>query len=497
MTGPSKRQRPSTPKISPQTAEAFEPPPVPPGREIFCSRTLNLRGIKAIGYDMDYTLVHYHADVWEGRAYAHAKQHLLERGMPVEKLAFDPALVTRGLVVDTEKGNILKANRFGYVKKAMHGSTPMDFEAQRQAYSREVISLSDRRWVFLNTLFSLSEGCLFAQLVDLYDRGHLTCAEGYPGLFRWVREALDSTHMEGRLKAEIMAAPERFVVPDPEMPLALLDQKHAGKKLMLITNSEWEYTRAMMRSAFEPFLPTGLMWTDLFDVIIVSSRKPDFFLSNAPLFEVVGGEGLLKPCGPGEAIAPGKVYWGGSATMVEKQLGVSGEEILFAGDHMWSDVQVSKSALRWRTALILRELERDRKAISGFREAQGELDALMDEKDALEKRHTWIRLCLQRLRHRYGPECSLSKRALDAENEAIREKIAALDEKISPLAQASGELGNPLWGPLMRAGNDKSLLARQVETYADIYTSRVSNLLYATPFAYLRSGTGNAAGRRR
>ena len=39
----------------------------------------------------------------------------------------------------------------------------------------------------------------------------------------------------------------------------------------------------------------------------------------------------------------------------------------------------------------------------------------------------------------------------------------------------------------MRAGSDTSLFARQVERYADIYTSRVTNLLAETPFAYLRA----------
>jgi hypothetical protein len=62
-----------------------------------------------------------------------------------------------------------------------------------------------------------------------------------------------------------------------------------------------------------------------------------------------------------------------------------------------------------------------------------------------------------------------------------------LDERIAPLARESGELRNPTWGPLMRAGNDKSLFARQVEQYADIYTSRVSNLLETTPFSLLRA----------
>ena len=39
------------------------------------------------------------------------------------------------------------------------------------------------------------------------------------------------------------------------------------------------------------------------------------------------------------------------------------------------------------------------------------------------------------------------------------------------------------WGYLSRAGvNDKSQLMRQIEKYADIYTSRVSNFLRYTPF---------------
>ncbi len=31
---------------------------VPRSRRVYCNRTLNLRSIRAIGYDMDYTLVH-------------------------------------------------------------------------------------------------------------------------------------------------------------------------------------------------------------------------------------------------------------------------------------------------------------------------------------------------------------------------------------------------------------------------------------------------------
>ncbi|MFQ6047596.1 MAG: 5'-nucleotidase domain-containing protein, partial [Gemmatimonadales bacterium] len=65
------------------------------------------------------------------------------------------------------------------------------------------------------------------------------------------------------------------------------------------------------------------------------------------------------------------------------------------------------------------------------------------------------------------------------------------DEEITPLAVAANELHNERWGLLMRAGNDKSHLARQVERSADIYMSRVSNFLHQTPFAYLRAPRGS------
>ncbi|MBU1866272.1 MAG: HAD-IG family 5'-nucleotidase, partial [Actinobacteria bacterium] len=69
--------------------------------------------------------------------------------------------------------------------------------------------------------------------------------------------------------------------------------------------------------------------------------------------------------------------------------------------------------------------------------------------------------------------------------------LSRLDEEIGPLARAAGELRNEAWGPLMRSGNDKSLFARQVERYADVYTSRASNFLFETPYAFLRAARGS------
>ncbi len=65
--------------------------------------------------------------------------------------------------------------------------------------------------------------------------------------------------------------------------------------------------------------------------------------------------------------------------------------------------------------------------------------------------------------------------------------LCRLDEAIAPMVQSDGAMFNERWGHLSRAGvNDKSQLTRQIEKYADVYTSRVSNFQRYTPFQYFR-----------
>lgn len=462
-----------------------------PERGVYCNRALNLRGsLRAVGYDMDYTLIHYHAERWERRAYAHLQRKLAGLGWPVEDLQFDPARAIRGLVIDNDLGNLVKANRFGYIKAAAHGTRMLGYEALRQAYGDTLVDLIDPRWTFLNTLFTLSEAVMYGQLVDLLDAGRLPPRMGYAELREKVRSNLDAAHMEGQLKAEIVADPDRFVDLDPDIPLTLLDQRAAGLKLLLITNSEWDYTREMMAYAFDRFLPGDMRWRDLFDQVIVSARKPAFFRERMPLFKVVDESGLLRPAKFAQDV--GEIYLGGHAALIEEMLGLSGPEVLYVGDHMFGDVHASKGIQRWRTALILRELEDELAATADFEADQLRLEGLMADKAALEFEFSQLRLDLlrRRVEPRYGPHGDVPSAELDLRMAALREALVALDAQIAPLASRSSRLHNPHWGLLLRAGNDKSLLAHQIEQHADIYTSRVSNLLPETPFVYFRPPSG-------
>src|SRR5690606_34327516 len=146
------------------------------------------------------------------------------------------------------------------------------------------------------------------------DAGKLEPGLSYRELYHHVRDALDTTHLEGTLKREILAEPERYVVLDEILPQTLMNLRAAGKKLLLITNSEWYYTKHLMSYAFDRFLQ-GRGWRDLFDIVIVQARKPSFFSGDAPAFRLVDDREHYTP--HSGQLEIGEVYLGGHARLVE------------------------------------------------------------------------------------------------------------------------------------------------------------------------------------
>jgi 5'-nucleotidase len=138
-------------------------------------------------------------------------------------------------------------------------------------------------------------------------------------------------------------------------------------------------------------------------------------------------------------------------------------------------------------------VEAEIEALELFQEKQVQLEEMMHRKEEMEAELSAMRLDAQRNRKGYGPRSDRSPQEVERAAAELRERLVELDGQIAPLARTAAEMVNPYWGPLMRTGNDKSHLARQVERYADIYTSRVSNFAYTTPYAYLRSHRGTLA----
>jgi 5'-nucleotidase len=161
---------------------------------------------------MDYTLVHYRPEPGRRRP-TPGSGAADRRRLAGSELQFDPSSVIRGLVIDNELGNIVKANRFGYVIRAAHGTRCWLRGAARGLPPHPGRPL--RVAVLLPQHPVLPLRAASTPSSSTSTTPGLPRVHGYEDLFRRVRESLDEAHIEGTLKAEIMADPEPFIDLDP------------------------------------------------------------------------------------------------------------------------------------------------------------------------------------------------------------------------------------------------------------------------------------------
>ncbi len=447
---------------------------------IFVNRVLNMRQIQAIGLDMDFTLVRYKNRQIEYLTYREMVKKLVElKGYSPElkNYSFTPENVIRGLILDKELGNLLKVSLHGKIKTSYHGLEEIDFKHQQKIYQGQYVDLNDPRFSSIDTIFSTAYAVLFSQIIDLKKRSPQTVSENYPTIEKDLLEALDISHQDGTIKDEIEQNLEDYIVQDQETVTVLERFKKAGKKLWLITNSDYSYTRLLLNFTINPFLKDFKSWQDLFDLTITSARKPRFFTDRVPFLEIQEGKEkdfLLKnykgDLGKG-------VFQGGSAEVLQMKTGLSGDEILYLGDHIYGDILALKKACNWRTALVVEELSDEIQALKSSREVATSIDLKMRQKEDLESQ----------LDQLYIKKLSGQEKSTDRSKarEAIDE-ISRLNVDLGELIQSYRRFFNENWGEVMRAGQEPSRLAGQIEKYACIYMSKISDFITESPRAYFR-----------
>jgi HAD superfamily 5'-nucleotidase-like hydrolase len=441
---------------------------------IFINRLLNLKKIKVIGFDMDHTIVRYKTKNFEHFTFDTLKTRLvnsLDYPKEILSLEFDFNRFIHGLVVDKLRGNILKLNRFGKVKMAYHGTALLDFKTMRKVYGSVSINLKDSNYKDLYTSFSISNGVLFTQLVDLKDSG--IALPQYEDIVKDIGQTLDILHQDGTLKNEVQKNVNKYIIKDKKIVETLEKLKAYGKKLIVITNSDFAYTRFLLNETITPFLKDDDNWQNLFDYVITNAQKPRYFFERAPYLSIDAETGLMSNIFG--SLPPG-IYQGGSALILEKALNIDGDEILYFGDHIYGDVVSIKKTMNWRTALILDSLESELDGIKKSKEQQLNIEKMMANKEMLEK--MILDLYAKRIEANEHFDASLREKYMD--------EIHSIDKKLSDEIAQYQQCFNPYWGEINRSGQEVSRFAEQVEKYACIYMSRISDLLEYSPRTYFR-----------
>ena len=435
-----------------------------PGLRVHTNRNLRLASIGAIGFDMDHTLAVYDTDNFNRLCFELASERLIaDLGYPadIRRVRWDPHAVMRGLVVDKRLGNLLKIDAHGHLTRVRHGGRFLEKDERRQRYPRGRIRIGSDRYRVFDTLFDLPEGCLYAGIVALMERD-LSLDVSWRTLFDDIRKVVDTLHADGTLKTRIVADLDRYFLKDSELVATLHRQREAGHRLFLLTNSEVEYTAAVMDHLIGG---TPGSWEELFDLVVCFAHKPGFFVARGPGKPVPTG---LMPLMPNRA---GHCYTGGDAFFLEKALGFSGDEILYFGDHTYGDILRSKKSVGWRTAMIVPEVAQEAEVLWPLRAERRELARL---EQGLED----LVLARDHLAGNGGDPDELAD---------LERRIAeALGHRARLQRLVRGAL-NPHWESVFREGRAASRFGRQIMDFSCIYTARVSNLVrYATDTFFAR-----------
>jgi HAD superfamily 5'-nucleotidase-like hydrolase len=457
--------------------------PLPPAKDshldrnarVYVNRNLRMATIGAIGFDLDHTLAHYDPVPVERLAFRLTQEKLVaKRGYPKEILAidYDPEFVIRGLVVDRRRGNLLKMDYHNYVSRAGHGRTLLSPEDRKRVYRRRRIRLSYDAYVSVDTLFHLPEVYLYVALIDFLEARQKKV--DYWRLYSDVRESIDEAHADRSIKSHIMNDPSAFIREDPQLAATLDEFHRSGRRLFLLTNSEMYYTDALLSHIFRNDLNGRRSWKQFFDLIVVESRKPAFFLNRG------GRDMIARPLRDEGASPP--VFAGGDAQFLEKALGFRGDQVLYFGDHTYGDILRSKKSLGWRTAMILSELDHEIATAERIKGEMKNLHEVTQRRDELVVRKVALARAIRRLAERGAGSGGTG--AETDEIAALEREIARGDVEIQRLeregalldARVSAEY-NRNWGPLFRERSETSRFGHQVKDFACLYASRVSNFL--------------------
>lgn len=442
---------------------------------VYVNRTLNMKKIRYIGLDMDHTLIRYKSMNFERLCHTKVIEKLLKKGYPEEirKLQFDDNFAIRGLVIDRAKGNLLKLNRYAAIRASYHGLKPLDFKSHQKIYRSTYIDLSTGDYLAVDTFFSYSLAVLFSQLVELKDAEGGTAYPEYLQIAADALDAVDEAHRDGSLKNEVQRNLDHYIIKDPSIVHGLEKYKKHGKKIFILTNSDFHYSKMLLDYAVTPFLRDHKTWSELFEFTITLAQKPRFFYESGRFLNVNLADGTMTNMDG--KLTPG-IYQGGNAKQFTSELGLEGDDILYIGDHIYGDILRLKKDCNWRTAMVLEELEGELENNRKANPLNAEIDTLMKRKEPLEDGLTELMTS------------KVETTGIDeAKIEGLQKSISEIDAQISGLIKKQQTMYNPNWGQLMRAGNEESYLAYQIDRYACVYMPKLSDLLELSPRTYFRA----------
>jgi hypothetical protein len=160
----------------------------------------------------------------------------------------------------------------------------------------------------------------------------------------------------------------------------------------------------------------------------------------------------------------------------------------------------AKKSSVWRTAMILQELEAELTAVENNKERLERVETLERQCVRLDSEISYQQVLLKSLQKlaessneghdplaHAAPTVEAAKHEAKRRLDELRAALKTAAEEISENDRVIDRAFNPYWGAIFREAAENSRFGQQVEDYACVYTSRVSNFLAYSPLRYFRS----------
>ena len=182
-------------------------------------------------------------------------------------------------------------------------------------------------------MYSLAEGCLIADAIDHFESQMKMNGELYSpqAVIDDVQSAIRNVHISGMMHSAVMENLDRYIIPNPKLPEVFTHLAKGDKRFLLCTNSGFNYTNKALSHVLKiPFKKSGKEWRDIFDIVICSASKPNFYF-NKSNFRVWNVEAGYPSTTPVKSVKKGDVYVNGSVHALIDATGWNGKDVLYLG----------------------------------------------------------------------------------------------------------------------------------------------------------------------
>ncbi|CRK98559.1 CLUMA_CG011908, isoform A [Clunio marinus] len=334
----------------------------------------------SIGFDLDNTIVKYNITNMIKTEYEVLSEFLVAKGYSKEFLMkpFEDGFnfLQKGLILDFEKGNLLRICPDGGIQIASHGTKLMSREEIIKIYGEK------KRWevtdeyckdmlvAWNGTLADLIRTCLdyfdmpaalaFARIVDSIDfqnngqpqSKYQIWPDVLAGLLSMYNRDLFANNKSKYFEA-MKKNPSDYIYRCEQNVIDWLKKLKENKTTFLLTGSHIDF------ATFTAEFALGPNWRDYFDFIICFAKKPGFFTMDRPFYQLDGisETGIIDI----ENMIPGNVYTQGNFKDLKKIIGkntkTENPKIVYIGDNLIQDVFTPSKHMKIDTIAIVDEMQ--------------------------------------------------------------------------------------------------------------------------------------------